>query len=258
MATSLRVLRCRNLGATLATRVHLCGDLTVEVEGRRVETRLRGRQGRLVFAYLVLNRTRRVRRDELLGAVWEDNTPSSPESALSALLSKLRQLVPVEGRADLRLVLPDDSWVDVEAVADALHRAEAAVARADWASAWGPARVVQHIAARELMQGEESAWLEEHRRRLRGAYERSLELVAETCLEIGGGELDTAERAAHTLVEVAPYRESGHRWLMRVYEQRGNRAEALRVYDDLRRLLRDELGTSPAPVTQELHRSLLS
>jgi DNA-binding SARP family transcriptional activator len=241
----------------LATRIHLCGDLTVEVEDRRVESDLRGRQGRLLFAFLVLNRQRRARRDELVGAVWEDATPSSPEAALSALLSKLRQLVPLDGRADVRLALPDDSWVDVEAVADALHRAEAAVARADWASAWGPARVVQHIAARDLMQGEEATWLDEHRRRLRGAYERSLELVAETCLEIGGGELDTAERAAHALVDVAPFRESGYRLLMLAYERRGNRAEALRVYDDLRLLLRDELGTSPAPATQELHRSLL-
>jgi DNA-binding SARP family transcriptional activator len=241
----------------LATRIHLCGDLTAEVDGRRVETRLRGRQGRLLFAYLVLNRRRRVRRDELLGVVWDDRAPSSPDAALSALLSKLRQLVPLEGRADLRLVLPDDTWVDVESVSDALHRAEAAVARADWTAAWGPARVVQHIAVRKLMQGEEGAWLDDPRRRLRGAYERSLELVAEACLEIGGGELDTAERAAYALVETAPYRESGYRWLMLVHERRGNRAEALRVYDDLRQLLRQELGTSPAPVTQALHRSLL-
>jgi DNA-binding SARP family transcriptional activator len=241
----------------LATRIHLCGDLVVEVEGQRVDAGLRGRQGRLLFAYLVLSRKRRLRRDELIAAVWEDDAPSAPDSALSALLSKLRQLVELEGRTELRLVLPDGAWVDVEAVADALHRAEGAAARADWAAAWGPARVVQHVAARELMHGEERAWLDEPRRRLRGAYERSLELVAEACVEIGGGELDTAERAAHALVGVAPYRESGYRWLMLVHERRGNRAEALRVYEDLRRLLRDELGAAPAPATQALHRSLL-
>ncbi len=38
---------------------------------------------------------------------------------------------------------------------------------------------------------------------------------------------------------------------------RGNAAEALLVYDDLRRRLRDELGTAPSPQTQELHRRLL-
>src|SRR5262245_23279093 len=105
MATSVRARPCRNLGATLATRIHLCVDLTVEVEGQRVESRLRGRQGRLLFAYLVLNRTRRVRRDELVGAVWADGAPSSPEGALSALLSKLRQLVLLEGRTELRIAL---------------------------------------------------------------------------------------------------------------------------------------------------------
>src|SRR4029453_15302279 len=86
-----------NLGASLATRIHLCGDLSAEIEGRPIEGRLRGRQGRLLFGYLVLNRARRMRRDELLGAIWEDHSPASADAALSALLSKLRQLVSLEG-----------------------------------------------------------------------------------------------------------------------------------------------------------------
>ena len=155
------------------------------------------------------------------------------------------------------MTLPDDAWIDVEAVGEALHRAEGAVARGDWTAAWGPARVVQHIAARELLRGEDAAWLDEHRRRLGDAYEQSLELAAHACLEIGGTELHTAERAARTLVEVAPFRESGYRWLMLTLERRGNRAEALRAYDELRLRLRDELGTAPSPAIQELHRALL-
>jgi DNA-binding SARP family transcriptional activator len=241
----------------LATRIHLCGRLTAEIAGRHVESQLPGRQGRLLFVYLVLHRRRPIVRDELARSLWEDEPPAASDSALSALLSKLRRHLPLDGRTELRLVLPDDAWIDVEAVGDALHRAESAAARRDWAAAWGPARVVQHIAARELLPSEDAAWLDEHRRHLREAYERGLELAAESSFEIGDTELDTAERAARTLVEVAPYRESGYRWLMSILERRGNRAEALRVYDELRRLLRDELGTSPAPVTQELHRSLL-
>lgn len=38
---------------------------------------------------------------------------------------------------------------------------------------------------------------------------------------------------------------------------RGNPAEALVVYEELRRGLRDELGATPGPDTQALHRSLL-
>jgi DNA-binding SARP family transcriptional activator len=40
---------------------------------------------------------------------------------------------------------------------------------------------------------------------------------------------------------------------MRTLVACGNDAEALRLYDDLRRLLRDELGIVPSPATQELH-----
>jgi DNA-binding SARP family transcriptional activator len=241
----------------LATRVHLCGRLSVEIDGTRIESELPGRQGRLLFAYLAVNRRRSLRRDELAGALWEDDPPAAPDSSLSALLSKLRRVLPLDGRSEIRLALPLDAWVDVEAAAEALHRAEGAVARRDWTAAWGPARVVQHIAARELMGGEDTAWLAEHRSRLKDAYEAGLELAAQACLEIGGSELPTAERAARTLVEVAPYRESGYRWLMLTLDRQGNRAEALRVYDTLRLRLHDDLASAPSPATQELHRVLL-
>ena len=81
--------------------------------------------------------------------------------------------------------------------------------------------------------------------------------MGRACVEIGGGELDTAERSARTLVARSPYRESGYRLLMETLAARGNTAEALLVYDSLRTQLRDELGTAPSPETQNLHRLLL-
>ena len=111
--------------------------------------------------------------------------------------------------AALRLALPADAWIDVEAATEGLHRAEAAVARGDWAAAWGPGRVAQHVAARPFLAGEELPWVEEQRRRLDELHLRALELVGRACLGIGGGEVDTALRAARELIERAPYRESG-------------------------------------------------
>lgn len=227
---------------------------------RRIEDDLPGRQGRLLFAYLVLERRRPVSRDELVDAIWPADPPAAADAALSALLSKLRRALGGErptGRATVTLTLPADAWIDVEAAGEALHRAESAVARADWHEAWGPARVVQHVTARPFFADEDAPWIEERRRRLEEWHLRSLELVADACLAIGGAELDTAERAARRLVERAPFRESGHRALMRVLLARENPAEAVRVYDDLRRLLREELGVAPGPATQALHRELL-
>ena len=249
---------CRYLGETLAgTRIHLCGRLTAGVAGRRIEDELPGRQGKLLFAYLVANRLRAAARAELIDALWADELPSNPESALSALLSKLRRLVEIDGRRDVRLVLPEGAWVDVEAASEALHSAEAAAARNDAIAAYGPARVAQHIGARTFLAGEQATWIEEERRRIEDLHARALELVAHASLVIGGSEIDTAGRAARALIAAAPYRESGYRLQMQVFEAQGNRAEALQLYDRLRTLLREELGAAPSEATQELHRVLL-
>jgi len=72
-----------------------------------------------------------------------------------------------------------------------------------------------------------------------------------------GGELNTAERTARILIRLTPFRESGYRYLMEALAQSGNAAEALNVYESLRTLLREELGATPSPATQALHRALL-
>jgi DNA-binding SARP family transcriptional activator len=59
------------------------------------------------------------------------------------------------------------------------------------------------------------------------------------------------------LTELAPYRETGHRILIEALEQRGNVAEALRAYERLRVLLRDELGIGPSPTLRVVHQRLL-
>ena len=245
----------RYLVETLAeTRIQLCGRLVARIDGRRVETELPGRQGRLAFVFLAVNRHRPVPRDELSDALWDEPAASD---RLSPLLSKLRSVVPLDGRGAVRLVLPGDAWIDVEAASEGLHHAESAVAQGDFAGAWSPGRVAQHVASREFLPGEDAPWIDEQRRRLEEILVRSLELVGRACVKIGAGELDTAERAARNLIARAPYRESGHRLLMETLAARGNAAEALLVYDSLRRRLRDELGVAPSAPTQELHRRLL-
>ncbi len=191
------------------TRIQLCGPLLARVDGERVDDRLPGRQARLLFAYLVLERRQPVGRDVLEEVLWDEEPPDAPESALSALLSRLRRLVAVEGRSEVRLLLPADTWVDVEAATAAVHRAESAVAREDWRGAWGPARVAQHVCARPFLPGESAAWAARHRAALEEMLVRALELAGRSALSIGGSELNTAERAARRLAELAPLRESG-------------------------------------------------
>lgn len=242
-------------------RIYLCGHLVVSLDGRRVEDALPGRQGRLTFAYLVINRGKAVERDELIEALWGDAPPSDPESALSAILSKLRRAIApaqLAGRSALRLELPDRTWVDLDAAAEALHRAEAAAAQGRFVEAWSPARAALHIAARGFLTDLEAHWMEPFRARVTELYLRALECYGRACFEIGGTELAGAERSARSLIQTAPYRESGYRMLMEALAGAGNAAEALRVYNDLRMLLRKELGVTPGERTQSFYRDILA
>jgi SARP family transcriptional regulator, regulator of embCAB operon len=242
------------------TRIQLCGRLVAELNGRRVEEELPGAGGRLLFAYLVLNRFRRVGRDELLMAVYGEEATPDYQPRLSVLLSKLRRVVgPVflAGRSELELLLPPGAFVDVEAALEAAHRAESHIAKGEWAEAWGPAGVAYHVASRPLLQGQDRPWLEEWRRRLDDVRLRGLECFAAARLGLGGAALSQAEECARRLIELAPYRETGHRILIEALERRGNAAEALLAYDRLRVLLRDDLGIAPSPTVQGIYRRLL-
>ena len=66
-----------------------------------------------------------------------------------------------------------------------------------------------------------------------------------------------AEQAARRGVEAAPFRESARAALIEVLRRRGNVAEALVAYDEIRTLLRDELGTTPGRELLALHERLL-
>ena len=103
--------------------MQLCGRFVVELDNRRVEDELPGRQGRLLLAFLVTNRLRTISRDELIEALWR----SGRDGGLAPLLSKLRRVLPLDG---LRPNI-DELWVDIEAASAAVHRAESALALGD-------------------------------------------------------------------------------------------------------------------------------
>jgi DNA-binding SARP family transcriptional activator len=244
----------------MLTRIQICGGVVVRVGDRRIEGDLPGRQGQLLLVFLAANRHRAVPRDELIEALWPGELPARPESALSVLLSKLRSVLgpaSIEGRSQLRLAIRPVA-IDLEAAATAVHDAESAIAHEDWAGAWGPARVALHTASRGVLPGVDAPWLLELRARVENIRLRALTCVAVSSLRLGGPELPAAERSARALVALAPYRETGYRFLMEALAAQGNSAEALRVFEDLRQLLDQELGTAPGADLRELHRRLLA
>ena len=243
------------------SRIQLCGRLSVELDGVELVQSLRGKQVPLLLAYLVLNRDRPVGRDELIGALWPETAPRSQDAALRTLLSRLRSALGrdvVFGRDELGLVLPEPAWVDVEAAASEVWRAQRALESGDARAAWALAQVPLNIASRGLLPGTQAAWLEPRRQELADIRLQALEVIGRAGLSLGGTQLGSVERAARTLIDSEPYRESGYVLLMAALEAQGNVAEGLRVFEQLRALLRDELGVAPSPEAIQAHERLLN
>ena len=112
------------------------------------------------------------------------------------------------------------------------------------ARAWALAQVPLNIASRGLLPGTQATWLEAPRRELEEVHLLALEVIGRAGLVMGGTQLQSAERAARTLIESEPYRESGYVLLMEALATRGNVAEgAARVRpaaDAAARRARDE------------------
>ncbi len=251
-----------DLGKTLQTcavHVQICGPIAIDDAGERLEDSLPSRQGRLLFAYLVVHRAQPTPRAELIDALWPDGGPADTDGALNALLSRLRRSLGtdrVQGKSAVRLALAD-ATIDLEAAEEAIHRAESAVVQQQWERAWAASQVSLFTARRGFLPGEDAQWIDEVRRHLEQLHVRALEAYAAAGLGLGGTELAAARDAGRALVKLAPLRESGHRVLMRALAAEGNPAEALRVHEHLRCELRDELGITPGAETQALYEQLI-
>lgn len=247
-------------------RIYLAGEVQVETHvGLVRESDLPARQGRLAFAHLVLSREHPLPHDELAESIWPDHLPAAWATALSAIISKLRVVLASAGLdRDRTLVsafgcyqlrLPADAWVDLEVAASELHGAEAKVAAGRAADAYGQALVAVTILRRPFLPGNHGPWVETRRNALRAELVRALECMV-ACLE-SNDEMALAIRNAEELVSLEPLRESGYRHLMRLHAARGDRAEALRIYELCRARLVDELGVGPSPDTEALQVALL-
>jgi DNA-binding SARP family transcriptional activator len=148
-------------------RVELTGTLRVQSGGADVGAALPGRQGRALFAFLVVNRHRPVGRHELIDVLWPEYPPDAPEAGLSTVLARLRRALGdgvVTGRAELRFAL--DADVDTEQAVAAAEAGERALAGGDPHAAMTAAQAALQILARPLLPGIEGDWVERLRAQL--------------------------------------------------------------------------------------------
>lgn len=247
-------------------RIYLMGEVQVE-NGERLlrEAQLGGPQGRFALAYLVTERKRAVTQAELAEALWPDSLPPSWTVALSAIVSRLRAQLGTIGLPRGRIIgnafgcyqftPPGEAWVDIEAAQSGVDAAEGAIATGNPQAAYGPSLIATTILRRPFLAGHDGPWVDERRAALEGSLVRALDCRAEALA--ANDELGLALPHAREAVRLEPYRESGYRRLMRLLAAQGDRAEAVRAYQQCRDLLDKELGVAPSTETESLYAEII-
>ena len=246
-------------------RVYLCGRVTVEHEGRAfTDAALGGRQGRLLFVFLGTRRTALVSKAQVIDAIWGAHTPPSAETAINALVSKVRAAlrrldvprphgIATDG-GEYQFVVPS-VWIDVEAARTAIDRAEGALRGDAWSDAWSAANVAAAISSRPFLPNDEHPWVQQQRAQLQRVWRRALLVLS--AVSIRNGEHELGIQHAADVLSAEPFDETACQALMRAHATAGNRAEALRVYANCRKLFRDELGAEPSEKTAAVFLSIL-
>ena len=249
----------------MGPRIFLLGRIGIEADNGTVEASdFPGRQGRLAFVFLAAE-PRRVDRHLLADVLWNEDLPDQWMSALAAIMSKLRKLLTdvgmdgasvLDGRdGSYELRFPPGTWIDLQTAINSLDRAEGLLRRENPAAAWSDAAVASSIFRRPFLAGESGEWVERMRRDLHEYEVRTFDALARVWLALR--QPVAALQAARRVLDLAPYRESAHSRVMECHLAAGDRAEAVRVYERLRKLLEETMGLSPNEVTEGLYEQAL-
>lgn len=249
----------------MLARAYVCGRTCIEAPAKFFdEGAFPGRQGRLAWTYLALERHRAVTREELTDAIWGEITPPACDRALSAILSKLRTLLAKTGIGDctiqsmghaVRLVLPPAVWIDIEAAYAAIERANR-YRKNDAREAYGWALAAYMIAREELLPGEESAWLVRKRHELAALLMHAIDALIE--IYSATGHMDMALKFGEEAVARDPLRESAYRALMRIHAANSDNAAVASTYRRCREVLASQMNGHPSPATDAAYREALA
>lgn len=244
-------------------KVFLLGRVMVEAADVVVEaSSLPGRQGRLAFVRLA-SAPRRIARDQLAEVLW-DELPEAWETSLASIISKLRKVLGTAGfpadaidgsDGSYELRMPPGTWVDLRVAINALDRAEGSLRRGEPKAAWADATVASAIFRRRFLAGEHGEWVERMRREVHEYELRTFDVIARVWLALD--DANAALPAAQHVIDLAPYRESGHVRVMECHLAAGNRAEAIQSYNRLRSMLTETMGINPGLEAEALYERAL-
>ena len=222
-------------------------------------TAWKSHRARNLVKLLALTPGHRLHRDQAIEVLWPDlDVKTATNDFHQALYSARRVLDQVlpgwlvleEGFLSLANNLGHSYTIDVEAF-------EAAASRARESQDPAAYQAALELYAGELLPDDcYEAWTFQPREALRQTYLTLLLELAQ--LYEASHDYTRGISALQNLLAVDPSHEEAHQGLMRLYALSGQRQQALRQYQALRKVLQTELEVEPSPATLQLYESIQS
>ncbi|WP_277681661.1 AfsR/SARP family transcriptional regulator [Saccharomonospora azurea] len=239
-------------------QIQILGPVLVRCGER--EVRVGGARERAVLASLVLDANRVVSVDRLIGAVWGGDPPASARSQVAICVSRLRRALSVVGldkaidtASPGYLMRLDEHEADWLRFSSLTARASAKATAGDRLAAVALLR--EALALWRGMPFEDLPGMRVEAHRLHETRLDALETCAELEIQLGRHDQILAELSA--VVSEQPLRERARAQLMLAQYRSGRRADALRTYQDARRVLVEQIGLEPGPELRKLHDHIL-
>ena len=241
-------------------RIGVLGGLEV-LDDHDQDVVVAGAKLRALLAVLALQVGRVVPTEQLVDALWGEEPPAAVRNGLQGLASKLRRTL---GSADLVAMRGGGYALELPADAVDVHRYEQLVSAGQAAAAEGDlSRAVDLLAeADALWRGDPLAdftYEDFAAAAITRLSELRLAVIEERLdLELQLGRHQGAIVPLEELVTAHPLRERLRGLLMIALYRAGRQADALRVFQEGRHILGEELGLEPGPELRRLESAILA
>ncbi len=241
-------------------RVGLLGELEVLDDYER-DVVVAGAKLRTLLAILALHVGRVVPTEQLVDALWGEDPPAAVRNGLQGLASKLRRTL---GAADLVTMRGGGYALELPAEAIDVHRYEQMVTAGQGAAAGGDlsGAVALLAEADSLWRGDalaDFAYDDFAVATIARLSELRLAAIEERLdIELRLGRHQGAIVQLEGLVTTYPWRERLRGLLMIALYRAGRQADALRIFQEGRHILGEELGLEPGPELRRLEAAILA
>ncbi len=225
------------------------------------------REVQLLLAYLLIHRDRTRPREVVAGIFWGELGQERAHASLSNALWKLKKVLEPDGipagtylvnthPGEVGFNRESQYWLDVEVFeAETCHILTSPPDQTDETNIQELEKILR-LYQGELLEGSYKEWALAERERLRTLYLKSLRYLLQYYRFRGLYEDGLAY--GQQILNVDPLREDIHREMMRLYQDNGQRALAVRQHEVCRLALAEELGISPMEETETLYTKILT